>query len=71
MDAAFAEIGERWGELNMLVNAAGPVDVGIGAFDELDDEEWVATIDIGIALGTVRCVRAALPLCAPPSGPAS
>src|SRR5487761_444234 len=41
VDAAFAEIGERWGELNVLVNAAGPVDVGVARrFDVLGDEEW-------------------------------
>jgi NAD(P)-dependent dehydrogenase (short-subunit alcohol dehydrogenase family) len=47
--------------LNVLVNAAGPVDVGIGRFDELDDAEWEATFDIG-TLSAIRCVRAALPL---------
>jgi NAD(P)-dependent dehydrogenase (short-subunit alcohol dehydrogenase family) len=59
--AAFAEVAERWGTLNVLVNAAGPVDVGIGRFDAIDDDEWLATFDIG-ALSAVRCIRAALPL---------
>ncbi len=59
--AAFATIGARWGELNVLVNAAGPVDVGIGRFDDVDDDEWFATFDIG-TLSAVRCVRGALPL---------
>jgi NAD(P)-dependent dehydrogenase (short-subunit alcohol dehydrogenase family) len=59
--AAFAQLGERWGELNVLVNAAGPVDVGIASFEALDDDEWMATFDIG-TLSAVRCVRAALPL---------
>src|SRR4249920_544810 len=27
VDAAFAELAERWGECNVLVNAAGPVEV--------------------------------------------
>jgi 3-oxoacyl-[acyl-carrier protein] reductase len=58
---AFKEIGERWGELNVLVNAAGPVDVGVGRFEQTDDEEWAATFDIG-TISAVRCVRAALPL---------
>ncbi len=58
---AFAELGRRWGALNVLVNAAGPVGVGVGGFADMDDEEWLATIDIGL-LGAVRCVRAALPL---------
>lgn len=59
--AAFTEIDRRWSSLNVLVNAAGPVDVGVGGFDDIDDDEWVATFDIG-CLSAVRCVRAALPL---------
>lgn len=59
--AAFATIGERWDELNVLVNAAGPTDGGIGGVEDLDDDEWLATFDIG-AVAAVRCVRAALPL---------
>jgi 3-oxoacyl-[acyl-carrier protein] reductase len=61
VDAAFAEIGQRWGACNVLINAAGPVDVGIAKFEALDDEEWFATFDIG-TLSAARCVRAALPL---------
>jgi 3-oxoacyl-[acyl-carrier protein] reductase len=61
VDAAFATVGERWGELNVLINAAGPVDVGIGDIEKLDDDEWHATFDIG-TLSAARCVRAALPL---------
>ena len=57
--AAFADVGERWGELNILVNATGPG--GVGRFEDLTDEQWVETIDLG-AMGMVRCVRAALPL---------
>ena len=60
VDRAFAAIGERWGECNVLVNCAGPVDVGIRRFEDLDDDEWLATFDIG-ALSAARCVRAALP----------
>ncbi len=59
VDAAFAEVAERWGELNVLVNAAGPG--GMGRFEDLTDEEWVETMDLG-AMGMIRCVRAALPL---------
>lgn len=58
---AFAEVARRWSSLNVLVNAAGPVEVGIGRFDAVDDEEWLATFDIG-TLSAVRCVRAALPM---------
>jgi len=61
VEDAFAEIGSRWGEINVLVNVAGPVDVGINAFDDLDDAEWVATFDVG-TLSAVRSVRAAMPL---------
>lgn len=61
IERAFAEVGERWGPLNVLVNAAGPVEVGIAGFAGTDDDEWHATFDIG-TLSAVRCVRAALPL---------
>jgi NAD(P)-dependent dehydrogenase (short-subunit alcohol dehydrogenase family) len=61
VEAAFAQVGDRFGALNVLINAAGPVDVGIRQFDDLDDDEWFATFDIG-TLSAVRCVRAALPL---------
>ena len=59
VDAAFAVIADRWGELNVLVNAAGPT--GVRRFADLDDGDWAATFDIG-TLSAVRCVRAALPL---------
>lgn len=56
----FAELSQRWGgELNILVNAAGP-DVQ-GTFDDLTDEQWRRAIDQG-AMGMVHTVRAALPL---------
>lgn len=61
VEAAFAVVGERWGRLNALVNSAGPVDVGVGRFADLDDDQWLATFDIG-TVSAVRCVRAALPL---------
>jgi 3-oxoacyl-[acyl-carrier protein] reductase len=59
--AAFADVGRRWGSLNVLVNATGPVGVGVGRFADVEDDEWVATLDVGV-VGAVRCVRAALPL---------
>ncbi|HEY4457615.1 MAG TPA: SDR family oxidoreductase [Pseudonocardiaceae bacterium] len=59
--AAFARLGGQWGALNALVNATGPVGLGVGGFAEVDDEEWLGTFDVGV-LGAVRCVRAALPL---------
>lgn len=59
VEAAFGQIAARWGQLNILVNAAGPGNPG--SFEQLTDDEWFATIDLG-AMGMVRCVRAALPL---------
>src|SRR4051812_35812606 len=56
VDAAFARVGAHWGTLNVLINAAGPVGVGRGAFEALEDDEWLATFDIGV-LAMVRCVR--------------
>jgi NAD(P)-dependent dehydrogenase (short-subunit alcohol dehydrogenase family) len=57
--AAFKAVGERWGALNILVNATGPGSVG--GFEDLTDEQWMQTIDLG-TMGMIRCVRAALPL---------
>src|SRR5262245_37273360 len=37
LDDAFSSLRDRWQSLNVLVNAAGPVDVGIGRFDSIDD----------------------------------
>jgi NAD(P)-dependent dehydrogenase (short-subunit alcohol dehydrogenase family) len=59
--AAVAQLDRSWGGLNVLVNAAGPVGIGVGGLSDIDDEEWAATFDVGV-LGAVRCVRAALPL---------
>ncbi|WP_396921456.1 SDR family NAD(P)-dependent oxidoreductase [Mycolicibacterium sp.] len=59
VDRAFAEVGERWGELNALVNTVGPG--AAGNFEELTDAQWQEAFDAGL-MGMVRCVRAALPL---------
>ena len=61
VDQAFVDLAARWGMLHALVNAAGPVDVGIGDFETLSDEEWAGTFEIGV-LSAVRCVRSGLPL---------
>jgi 3-oxoacyl-[acyl-carrier protein] reductase len=61
VNAALDRLGQRWDGLEVLVNAAGPVDVGIGPFEQLDDDEWHATFDIGV-LSAVRTIRRALPL---------
>ena len=59
VEAAFRTVADRWGELNILVNATGPTSTG--GFEDLSDADWAATIEIG-TMGMVRCVRAALPL---------
>jgi 3-oxoacyl-[acyl-carrier protein] reductase len=57
--AAFDQVRERWGHLNVLVNMAGP-DV-VGGIEDLDDDQWRAAFDMG-TLGMIRCCRAAIPL---------
>ena len=59
VDGVFETVDARWGALNVLVNAAGPV--GAGRFEDLDDAGWSDAFDQGV-LTAVRCVRAALPL---------
>jgi 3-oxoacyl-[acyl-carrier protein] reductase len=58
VDAAFAEIGARWGSLNALVNTVGPGDTG--TIDTLSDESWALSFELGL-MSAVRCTRAALP----------
>ncbi|HEY1830738.1 MAG TPA: SDR family oxidoreductase [Acidimicrobiales bacterium] len=60
VENSFAEISERWPHVNVLVNAAGPTDVGIGRLGGISDREWLDTMEIGL-LSAVRCVREALP----------
>lgn len=55
---AFRQLGDRWGEINALVNTVGPAD---GRFEDLSDEDWDRTMDLGL-MSAVRCTRAALPL---------
>lgn len=57
---AFEELTERWPDINVLINAAGPVDVGVGEFGSITDDEWMATLEVGL-LSAVRCVRLAIP----------
>lgn len=61
VDAGVATVGERWGHLNALVNAAGPMAMGLKSFETYTDEDWHTVFD-GLALGAVRTARAALPL---------
>ncbi|MGH9028388.1 MAG: SDR family NAD(P)-dependent oxidoreductase [Acidimicrobiales bacterium] len=58
VDAAFADLGDRWGSLNVLVNTVGP---GAGRFEQLSDDDWIRAYQLG-TMAAVRCVRAALPL---------
>jgi NAD(P)-dependent dehydrogenase (short-subunit alcohol dehydrogenase family) len=60
VDAAIGEVGERWGHVNALVNAAGPMLGGLKSFETYTDEDWHAVFD-GLALSAVRTIRAALP----------
>jgi 3-oxoacyl-[acyl-carrier protein] reductase len=60
VDAAVAEVGARWGHINAVVNAAGPMLGGLKSFETYTDEDWHSVFD-GIALSAVRTVRAALP----------
>ena len=58
--AAVAEAGDRWGHLNAVVNAAGPMVGGLKSFETYTDEDWLSVFD-GITLSSVRVIRAALP----------
>jgi 3-oxoacyl-[acyl-carrier protein] reductase len=59
VEAAFTFLDERWGELNGLINAAGPS--RIGGLEDLTENEWLEDFDLGV-LAMIRTVRAALPL---------
>jgi len=56
--AGFAEVADRWDDLNILVHTIGPA---AGRFEELDDGGWDAAFALG-TMSAVRSVRAALPL---------
>lgn len=58
VDASFAQLERQWGSLNVLVNTLGP---GAGRFEQLGDDDWDASFDLGV-MAAVRCVRAGLPL---------
>jgi 3-oxoacyl-[acyl-carrier protein] reductase len=57
--AVFAGLAASWPEVNVLVNAVGPS--GQGRFEDLDDDAWRRTFDVGV-LSAVRGIRHALPL---------
>jgi NAD(P)-dependent dehydrogenase (short-subunit alcohol dehydrogenase family) len=58
IEDTFAEIGDRWGAINSLVNTVGP---GDGYFEEMTDTEWDEAFQMGL-MAAVRCTRTALPL---------
>src|SRR5262245_25928400 len=58
VEAAFAELGARWGALNILVNTVGPGDTG--TIDTLGDDGWARSLELGL-MSAVRTTRAALP----------
>ena len=61
VELAFAQVAERWGHCNALVNAAGPFPGGTKGFEEYTDAQWLDVVN-GITLSSVRTIRAALPL---------
>lgn len=62
ISAAFGQIGERWGELNTLINMVGPTAPSSGAnFAEVPDDQWTYYWEVGV-MSAVRCTRAAVGL---------
>jgi len=62
IEEAFSVIASRWGQLNTLINMAGPNEPSGGTdFSEVPDDRWQYYFDVGI-MSAVRCTRAALPL---------
>jgi 3-oxoacyl-[acyl-carrier protein] reductase len=60
VEAGFAKVAQRWGQLNALVCAAGPAVSQLG-WEHVSDEQFIDAYVLG-ALAAVRCARAALPL---------
>ena len=63
IEALFQTIERRWGELNTLVNMAGPTEGSHfdREFAETTDESWEYFFQMGI-MSVVRCTRLAIPL---------
>jgi 3-oxoacyl-[acyl-carrier protein] reductase len=61
VSSAIAGLGERWGHLNAVVNAGGPMAGGLKTFETYTDEEWLAVFN-GLTLSSVRVIQASLPL---------
>ncbi|MFY3606519.1 SDR family oxidoreductase [Achromobacter xylosoxidans] len=58
--AMFAELAERWGKLDALVNNAG-VSGPTSRLEDTDLAAWQATLDVNLT-GTFLCARSAVPL---------
>lgn len=61
VDDALLELEQRWGHLNALVNAAGPLAGDLKSFETYTDDEWLGVFN-GLLMGAVRTIRASLPL---------
>jgi NAD(P)-dependent dehydrogenase (short-subunit alcohol dehydrogenase family) len=59
VDAAVAACAERFGHLDVLVQTAGG-DTEEPAFHDTPDAVWQRMVDLNL-LGTVRCIRSAIP----------
>ena len=57
VDAVFAEVAERRGRLDILVNSAG-LGQNVAPIVELGDEEWEQVLKVNLD-GTFKCCRAA------------
>lgn len=58
IDAALAQIVQRWGSIDTLVNAAGVCT--FGAFEDISEDELDLVLDVN-AKGTFLCCQAAVP----------
>jgi NAD(P)-dependent dehydrogenase (short-subunit alcohol dehydrogenase family) len=58
IDAAIAQILERWGSIDMLVNGAGVCT--FSPFEELSEQEWDLVVDVNLK-GTFLCCQAVVP----------
>jgi 2-keto-3-deoxy-L-fuconate dehydrogenase len=58
MDAAMAEVAQRFGGIDILINNAGIS--AVGSVEENSDEEWARVLNVNVT-GIVRGTKAALP----------